>query len=207
MFVAEIENAFGINVPIFAEEIIELFSKYTRAYVFRLIKKAEQAGEIVSYSRGVYFLPRKTFFGQSTICSEMVAEKKYIQNKDSVYGIYAGLNLLNYFGLTTQVPNMQEIVTNNETSRKRIVAIDGKEFIIRKSRCKITSENCHEYTLLQLFNDIGKIEKLDVLTKTQIERYIRENHITQESLIAISMFFPAIAIKNMMKSGVLNGTL
>ncbi len=207
MFISEIEKTFGFNTPIFTDEIVNLFSQYSRAYVFRLIKKAEQNGELVLYSRGVYFLPRKTFFGQSTICSEMVAEKKYLKDGELVYGIYAGINLLNQFGITTQVPNTLEIVTNNETTRKRKVVIDGKDFIIRKARCTITADNYPEYTLLQLFNEMSVQDELDDFARSQIEKYIKANNLTRERLLFMSMYFPALAVKNMLRSGTLNGTI
>lgn len=207
MLIERVIREFGYDTPIFAEEILELFNEFTRAYVFRLIKKAENAGELVCYSRGVYYVPRKTFFGASTICSEQVAEKKYLRDGDSVYGIYSGLSLLNQFGITTQVPNILEIVTNNETTRKRKVVIDGKEFILRKARCEITSENYPEYSLLQLFNDIDQQDSLDEFAKGQIGEYIRKNQLTNERINAMSLFFPAMASKNMLRSGVLNGAL
>lgn len=207
MFIEEIEKKYGVNTPVFADEIVALFDNYTRAYVFRLIKKAEEDGELISFSRGVYFIPKKTFFGQSTICSEMVAEKKYLKNNQEVYGVYAGLNLLNQFGVTTQVPNTMEIVTNNETTRKRKVTIEGREFILRKARCEITKENYPIYTVLQLFSDMSDTDNLDDFAKTQINDYMRSNEVTADKLFLMSKSFPAVTLKKMAKSGALNGTI
>ena len=207
MFIDKIEKTYGANTPIFADEIVALFDGYTRAYVFRLINKAEADGELVSYSRGVYYIPKNTFFGKSTICSEMVAEKKYIKNKESVYGIYSGLNLLNRFGITAQVPNTLEIVTNNETTRKRKIEIGGRAFILRKARCKITKDNYPVYTLLQLFNDMSDKDELDEFAKKQIGDYIVRNDVTTEKLFDMSKVFPSATLKKMIWSGALNGTL
>ncbi len=204
MFIEDIKKTYGENTPIFADEIVTLFSNYTRAYVFRLIKKAEDAGELVAFSRGVYFIPKKTFFGQSTICSEMVAEKKYMKNNQSVYGIYAGLNLLNRFGVTTQVPNTMEIVTNNETTRKRNVTINGREFILRRARCEINKENYQTYTVLQLFSDMSDEDELDVFSKKQIKNYLSNNKIKADDLFDLSRSFPAATLKKLVRSGVLN---
>lgn len=205
MFINELENEFGLNTPIFADEIVEYFSDFTRAYVFRLIKKAEMNGELISYSRGVYFIPKKTFFGKSTICSEMVAEKKYVRDGKKIYGVYAGINLLNQFGITTQVPNILEIVTNNETTRKRNIMIAGKEFVLRKSRCEINADNYSEYTLLQLFNDMDSKDSLDDFAWSQVERYIRENGVTRENLLAMAVAFPSAALKKIIRCGIFNG--
>lgn len=207
MFIEDIKKTYGENTPIFADEIVTLFSNYTRAYVFRLIKKAEDAGELVAFSRGVYFIPKKTFFGQSTICSEMVAEKKYLKNNQSVYGIYAGLNLLNRFGVTTQVPNTMEIVTNNETTRKRNVTINGRGFILRRARCEINKENYPTYTVLQLFSDMSNEDELDDFSRTQINDYMSSNGIKADDLFDMSRSFPAATLKKMVRSGVLNAAV
>lgn len=207
MFIELLKKEYGVNNPIFASDIIKLFSNYTRAYVFRLINKAIKNNELSYYCKGVYYIPKKTFFGASTICSEIIAEKKYVKNGKSIYGIYAGQTNLNMFGLSTQVPNFIEIISNNESTRKRKVIIDGKEYILRKSRCKITNDNYPEYTLFQLFDDISKDEKINDIAKTKIYNYIKSNNVTKEKLFAMSINFPSIASKNMIKSGVLNGII
>lgn len=206
MFSEALEREFGINTPIFAEEIIASFSNLSRAYVFRLIRKAVNDGTLSCFTRGVYYLPKKTFFGSSSICAEMVAEKKYIKKKDSVYGIYAGLNLLNQFGITTQVPNTLEIVTNNEATRKRKITIEGRQFIVRKARCEITSQNYPVYMLFQLFNDMDHSDNLDLFSKKRISEFIMENNIRAEQLSLMASAFPATAIKKMIGSGVINET-
>ena len=204
MFTETLLREFDLNTPIFAEEIITLFDTLSRAYVFRLIGQAVSDGTLNCFSRGVYYLPKKTFFGTSSICSEMVAEKKYIKNSDSVYGIYAGLNLLNQFGFTTQVPNVIEIVTNNEATRKRKISIEGRTFILRKSRCEITKENYPTYTLFQLFADMNESDMIDGFSRKLISDYIAENSISGKELMAMAVHFPASTIKKMMKSGVIN---
>lgn len=204
MFSEALKREYDINTPIFAEEIIKQFSNLSRAYVFRLINKAVSEGTLNCFTRGVYYLPRKTFFGSSSICAEMVAEKKYIKSNDSVYGIYAGLNLLNQFGLTTQVPNTIEIVTNNEATRKRKITIEGRQFILRKARCEITVENYPVYTLLQLFTDMDNSDNLDDFSKRRISEFITENNIRTEQLSSMAMSFPAATIKKMVRSGIIN---
>lgn len=62
MFVEEIKGKFNVGEPIFAKDILSLFPKYTKAYVFRLIKDAEKSGDLIRFSRGVYFIPKETFF-------------------------------------------------------------------------------------------------------------------------------------------------
>ena len=137
----------------------------------------------------------------------MVAEKKYIKNDTSVFGVYAGMYLLNQFGLTTQVPNKVEIVTNHETTRKRQVIIEGRAFILRKARCEITKENAPVYTILQLFYEMDDSEQLSSFSRKQISNYIENNGISAEDLLSMSECFPAATLKKMVRSKVIYGTL
>lgn len=204
MFIDTIKNAYGINTPIFEDEILNLFKKDTHLDVSRLVEQMVEEGKLILYSKGVYFIPKKTFFGQSTICSEMVAKKKYVQDNKFVYGIYAGLNILNAFGVTTQVPSVIEIVTNNETTEKRKITIKNRAVILHKSRCTITKYNYHAYTIVQLFYDMNNSDRIDSFSKILIDDYVKKNNITKEKILSMLNFFPSIVEKRIIKNGVIN---
>ncbi len=204
MFIDRLKTKFNTNEPIFTNEILEMFSEYSKAYVFRLIKKAENEGEIINFAAGVYYIPTKSIIGTSTITVEDVINKKYIGYKDDVYGVYSGLNLQNMFSITTQMPNTIEIVSNNESMRCRQIMIDGRTIILRKSRCKIDKANAQAYTILQLLSEIEIPTDLDYRAKDSITKYMRENQITNDDLISLAKVFPAQTIKKLIYSGVLN---
>lgn len=204
MFITKLREKFNINVPIFTNEILELFDEYTRAYVFRLINKAKDAGELVQFDNRVYYIPQKTVLGLSTITADDVINKKYLRNGDEVYGVYSGLKLQNIFSVTTQMPNTVEIVTNNETMRKRQVEIDGRRFILRKARCPISKLNADAYTVLQLFNDIGTQIRLDDSAKDKVVNFIRKNNVSARELMNLATVFPAQTTKSLIVNGVLN---
>ena len=172
MLVERLKTKFNTNEPIFTNEILEMFSEYSRAYVFRLIDKAEKKGEIINFDTGIYFIPTKSIIGISTITAEDVVKKKYVGYKDDVYGVYSGLNLQNMFSLTTQMPNTIEIVSNNESMRCRRIMIDGRTIILRKSRCKIDRSNAQAYTVLLLLSELGKTTDMDDRTKESIIMYM-----------------------------------
>ncbi|MBE7083301.1 MAG: hypothetical protein E7373_01705 [Clostridiales bacterium] len=205
MFVNEIKRKFNINEPIFTEELMELFSQYSRPYVFRIINEMEKTNELVRYTKGVYFIPKKTFFGLSTITADSVVEKRYLKELNNVYGIYSGLKLLNLFSITTQVPNVVEIVTNNETMRCREIEVNGRKFILRKSRFEIDKNNADMYMLLQVFNDLDAKTKLDDFAQRRLTSFIKEKGINLSKLLNLAMKFPAKTMKNLIGSGVLNG--
>lgn len=202
MFVERLKEKFNTNEPIFTNEILEVFSEYSRAYVFRLIKKAVENGEIINFDTGIYFIPTKSIIGNSTITVEDIIKKKYISYKDNVYGIYSGLNLQNLFSITTQMPNTIEIVSNNETTRCRKITIDGRTIILRKSRCNINSTNAKTYTILQLISESDEPLNLVNRAKESIAKYMIDNNISNADLINLSRFFPAQTAKKLIYSGV-----
>lgn len=204
MFIEKLREKFNNNEPIFTNEILELFDEFTRAYVFRLINKSKDVGELVQFDNGVYYIPQKTILGLSTITADDVINKKYVQNGNDIYGVYSGLKLQNIFSVTTQMPNTVEIVTNNETMRCRKIEIDGRRFILRKSRCLISRANANAYTVLQLFNDMGTQIKLDSWMKDKVIRFIKKNNVSARELMNLATVFPAQTTKNLIVNGVLN---
>ncbi len=203
MFVERLKTKFNTNEPIFTNEILELFSEYSRAYVFRLIDKAEKNGELVRFDSGVYFLPTKSIIGTSTITAEDVVNKKYIGYNGDVYGVYSGLNLQNMFSVTTQMPNTIEVVSNKESMRCRRITVDGRTVILRKSRCDINKNNAKAYAVLQLLSEIGTDENMDTRARDRVKNYMAANNVSPSDLISLAKVFPAKTTKNLMYSGVL----
>ena len=204
MFIRRLSETFRIDEPIFSEEIIGLFPEYSRVQIFRYIEKAKKNKEIVQFSRGVYYLPHTTFWGTlSTITADSVIAKRYVSYQRGRYGVYSGIKLLNSFSVTTQMPAVIEIVTNNETMRRREIELNGRRFILRKSRTEITEENYAAYTVLQLFHDIDDGEVQSGSFQSRLLAYIREQKVTGEQLSDMASAFPAKAAKNMIRSGIL----
>ncbi len=201
MFVSVLEEKFGCDTPIFTQEILSLFAQFTKAYVFRLIKTAEQAGELSRIDSGIYYIPCRTPLGDSVITASDAARKRYIESGGYTYGIYAGLTLQNMFSVTTQLPNTLEIVTNREATRRRLVSIDGMSFLLRRSRTEITNENADAYRVLQLFSEInGPVP--GSAAQRAVRNYIRTKKISRESLLELSGSFPSHTLKNMVYSEV-----
>ena len=205
MFIEKLSEKFNKDEPIFTEEIIELFQEYSRAQVFRYINKAKENKEIIQFSKGVYFIPSVTFWGGlSTITADSVIEKKYLRNAGETFGVFGGIKLLNNFSVTTQMAAVIEVVTNNETTRCREIDINGRRFILRKSRCEINTNNYAAYTILQLFNDFTEQDELDDSSRRRLLEYIQKRRVTRKQLLDLSMQFPARTTKKLIGSGVIN---
>ena len=202
MFAQRLREQFNINEPIFTEEIMRLFPEYSRMQVFRFINKAEE--NKVQFTKGVYFIPKITEFGLSTITADDVAQKKYIEWKENIYGVVSGIGLLNDFSVTTQVPAVIEIVTNNETTRKREITIRNRRFILKKSRVEINKDNAAAYTVLQLFDEFGKETKLDEYSSRLVTEYVRRQGVTKAQLLNLAVNFPGRTIQKLIRSDVFN---
>ena len=198
-----LQSKFNYNEPIFTDELLKAFPNKSRPQVFRYIEQARANDILTQYDTGVYYLPTETILGKSIITSEEVMQKKYLKNNDNIFGVYGGLTLLNIFHVTTQVPATIEIVSNNESSKKRLIYVANRKYIVKKSRCKITSKNHAIYTILELFNSIKPDEKISKLTVDTVVEYFKKQNVEILELTKYTKYFPSKAVKNMMRSGVI----
>lgn len=203
--IERLKNKFGVNQPIFTSEILAEMSDYSRPRVFQLLKKAEQEGSLIRFDKSVYYIPTETRYGKSLISVEQVVSKKYITDNGNVFGIYSGLQMLQSFMLTYQVPTAIEVVTNNETMWVRETKLKNRSVILRKSRLPITKENADVYTILELFSimDMKKYAE-DIAIQREVSAFIRERAIKAKDVYALAGAFPSKTTKNIMTSGVIN---
>ena len=202
-FVKCLKNQYGENAPIFFEDIANVCSGYTRARVYQLIDAAMNSGLLAKAGYDCYYIPTTTPFGKSLLNPRKVIEKKYISNRGEVYGFYTGLALLNSFGITTQMPNVIEVFTNNEATKSRRVTINNQMVIVKRARTTINNSNYKEMMLLELFN-LADIRSIDVRATQKIVDYMKQNNISIQGIMKYAKFVPARAIKNLMSSEVQN---
>ncbi len=74
-------------------------------------------GQLERYENGVYYLAKESRLGgKAKLSANAVLRSRYIKDKGKVFGYISGIGLLNEVGLTTQVPNTYEVVTNREAN-------------------------------------------------------------------------------------------
>ena len=198
-----LKSQYGENTPIFFEDIANVCSVYTRGRVYQLIDAAMNSGLLAKAGYDCYYIPTTTPFGMSLLNPRNVIEKKYISNNDEVYGFYTGLALLNSFGITTQMPNVIEVFTNNEATKSRRVTINNQTIIVKRARTTINNSNYKEMMLLELFN-LADISSIDARATQKIVDYMKQNNISIQGIMKYAKFVPARAIKNFMSSEVQN---
>ena len=189
------------NAPLLTEDLLSLYKDYSRPQAFRFLREAEEEGLLVNVCRGVYYVPKKTPFGQSAFDVDALMERRYLSYEGETYGVYGGLTLQNAFSLTDQVPNVIEIVSNKEHSRKREVTIGKRRFVLRKSRMEINKDNVYAYMVLELFNSLGD-EPLSTSGKRRLVAWLSEKKVRKDDLVRVASSFPSKALRKLVESGV-----
>jgi predicted transcriptional regulator of viral defense system len=200
-WIGELESKYGANEPLTIDEVDGVLSHYSTPRIYQLIDIAIAAGRLMRFENGIYYIPTRTIFGVSRLDPAKVVFRKYVTDGKMVYGFYSGLTLLNGLGLTTQVPNVIEVVTNNEASRLREVYVDKQRVRLRCARVPVTSENADALTILDLFNQLDP-DKVDDADWRGVIDFIKENRLTLKKILGFSNAYPAKAVKNLMNSGV-----
>lgn len=188
---------YGTNEPIVSTDIT--FKDYSRPWILKQLKTLCEEGKLIRYEKGIYYIPTNTIFGKSILNPRKVIEKKYIKNGGKIIGYYSGIAFQNKLKLSTQMPNVIEIYTNNETSNVRDIMIGRQKVLLRKARTLISDENVAVLSFLEMMNEIAP-KSLDEEKKNRIIEYIYDNGITKRDIISYAAVFPDKAMRNLIES-------
>lgn len=188
---------YGTNEPIVSAQIT--FKEYSRPWMMKQLKSLCENGKLIRFEKGIYYIPTDTVFGKSILNPRKVIEKKYINDGENTIGYYSGITFQNQLKLTTQMPNVIEIYTNNETTNVRYVTVGKQKVILRKARTTINSANVAVLSFLEMMNDIIPCS-LDSEKKNRIAEYINSNGITKQDIISYMTVFPDKVMRNLIES-------
>ena len=188
---------YGTNEPIISAKIT--FKKYSRPWVMKQLKSLCESGKLIRFEKGIYYIPTDTVFGKSILNPRKVIEKKYINDGENTIGYYSGITFQNQLKLTTQMPNVIEIYTNNETTNVRYVMVGKLKVILRKARTTINSTNVAVLSFLEMMNNVMP-QTLDREKKNRIAEYINSNGITKQDIILYATVFPDKVMRNLIES-------
>lgn len=127
----------------------------TKSALSQQLKKLCEKGLLMKYDTGVYYIPKMTLL-HSVVGpnADMVARYRFISKGDNIDGFYGGNSFANQIGITSQVPRMVEIVSNNTNSSDREVRIGNRRFYVRKPIVQITKENVYVLQMLELLKNL-----------------------------------------------------
>lgn len=190
-------NEYGYGNPFSFEEI--KFNNYSLPWIKKELNKLVSENRIIRYERGIYYIPEKTIFGNSSLNPQKIIEKKYLSNAS---GYYSGLSFANKIGITTQMPNVIEIYTNNGKSRVREITVNNLKVIIRKARVNITSDNVYVLSFLELMNSFS-LDYYNNERKDLIIDYIKEKRINRQQITKYSPYYPDRVMRNLVESEII----
>lgn len=188
---------YGYNEPILLSEIS--FNNYSLAWIKKEINKLCQEEKLIRFEKGLYYIPTKTILGMSKLDPRKVIMKKYVEDGNKQVGYFSGTTFLNMLGLSSQMPNVLEIYTNNENARVREVPIGSQRVILRRARTTINNENAATMSFLELMN-FTDAKYFDDEKKQIVINYITQNNITRKSITECSPFFPDKAMRTLIES-------
>jgi len=84
----------------------------------------------------------------------MVARYRFVSDRDNVNGFYTGCTFANQLGISTQVPNVIEIVSNNADVSNEEIWIGNRKFYVTKPIVEITKENLYVLQMLELLKSL-----------------------------------------------------
>jgi len=192
-------DRFGVNEPIRVEEI--KYKDYSKPWLFKQLKMLVDSGELKRFESGIYYFPIKMFFGDSFLEPRKVVQKRFLSDGGEVFGYVSGLSLMNQAGLSTQVPNLLELVTNNETTRVRDINVGPQKVRLRRARTSITKENVNTLQFLDLLSNISP-NAMDETERLMLSKYTKDSKVTKESILVYAGYYPAKAMKNISESGI-----
>jgi hypothetical protein len=91
------------------------------------------------------------------------------------------------------VPYVLEIVSNKERLKKHKTTLGRQKLIIRKPKCKITTENVKILMIWELANRF----EFEDESKDAVTDYLRRNKIGIKDLLKYAEHYPAKTLKNM----------
>lgn len=179
------------NEPIFIEDIkdyiMQFYNEDDKEKVFNNIKailnRLTKENIIKTAYKGIYYIPKTNIFGEVPLAIRKIIQYKYLVDKfGNVKGYITGAILFNKVGLTTQVPNIMDIATN-ECKNYNKYTNDYFNTTIRMPKIEITNEN---YKYLQLFDLIENKDNINIEVDHADEiiyKFIKENELDFEKIL------------------------
>lgn len=189
MLLEYLKENYKINEPIF---ISDIDLPVTNTNLRQMFKVLCDKGEIMRYDTGIYYLQGASRLkGSVSLSASEVARYKYILRNNQVNGYYSGYTFANQLGLTTQVPYMIEIVSNQASAKCREVNLRNQKIMLRRPRTKITKDNYSILQLLDLLKDFEQYVDDDMNGATKrIITYVKELGLMQVDIDKYIGFYP-----------------
>jgi len=147
-----------------------------------ILNRLKNEGIIKAEYKGVYYKPIISIFGEVPLNTNKLRKLKYLEDKNgNRKGYIVGAKLFNMLGLTTLVPNVTDIVTNECKYHKQYD--ERLRTYITKPKIEITNEN---YRYLQFIDILDNKDNIHIEVENADEilyRIIEECKLDFEKII------------------------
>lgn len=202
MLLEYLQENYKVNEPIFVSDIKLPVSNTNLRQMFKVLC---DNGQIVRYDTGIYYLKGiSRLKGGTSLSAGEVAKYKYIARNNQVNGYYSGYTFANQLGLTTQVPFIIEIVSNQASAKCREVSVKNQKIMLRKPRTQIDGENYRILQLLDLLKDLEMYADDIPDAVKRIGFYAKELGLRRNEIDKYIGFYPVRIYKNIYETRLYN---
>lgn len=148
------------------------------------VKRILDAGivpELRCFSKGIYYLAKKTVFGETGINKEKLIAIKYL-NDDN--GYETGVTIMHKLGLTSLMPAERTFVSNYAQNRTK--KDDTLGIIVRTPKTRVTKENRRYLQFLDLLNIYDDVPVDAEEPYAILGNFVRNNSLNYETLLTLA---------------------
>ena len=190
-----IKDKYKEGEPIFFSDIYD--GTISKPALTQQLSTLCKKGLLVKYDNGIYYMPKKTRL-KSVVgpTADTVAKYRFIVKNGKIDGFYTGNTFANQIGISTQVPHVVEIVSNNTNSAPRDVIIGNRKFKVKKPLTTVTDDNVYILQMLYLLSDLDSYLDYDYEEARQcFLKFIESHNIKRSDVDEYIRKFPLTAFK------------
>jgi predicted transcriptional regulator of viral defense system len=156
------------------------------------LERLQKKGTIKKVSKGVFYVPRKTIFGEVGPDSNRILERYLFKNGKRI-AYETGYSLFNSLGLTTQMAFKIKIATKNNPIKINIGSLQVSSV---KSYVEVTNKNYKLLGYLDALKDVKNIPDCSVSHAVKRMSYLISDLTPKEKneLIQYASYYPARTI-------------
>ncbi len=168
------------NEPIFVSDISLPVTDVNLRQMFKVLC---DSGKITRFEKGVYYIPKESRLkGGVPLGADTVAKYKYISRNGKIDGYYSGYTFANQLGVTTQVPYVLEIVSNNASAKVREVNLQGRRVLLRKAKVPVNEDNYKVLQFLDFLKDVELYSDYNDALCRRIRKYVLDERIRKSEV-------------------------
>lgn len=197
-----ISSNYQKDEPIFLSEL----PGKSKEVVRQEMKKLADQGKVERLYNGVYYLSYRTILGtKGKVSVDKFVKKKYLNANGRTSGYITGIQLANMYGFTTQSPACYEVCSNEASTKRRKLSVDGTTIIVYKPVAGISEENKSALQFLDFMSTVDKYSEISGEEfSSKIKNMISSLNVNFEQVKKYIDLFPDRVYKNIYQGGLMS---